>query len=102
MGHALLDRGQVERRRGIATSGKTDKLPGGREFRGRLRDFDSTIVERLMLERAERAVPDQRLAARQYRNHMLDGARANIEDHVVRPDLVDRDNAGRRVRGKLR
>src|SRR5215467_8026298 len=35
-------------------------------FRRRLGDLDCTIVEWLMLEGAERAVPDQGLAARQH------------------------------------
>src|ERR1700737_906452 len=72
MRHALLDRSDIERGHRVAASRKADKLPGGGEFRGRLGDLDCTIVERLMLEGTEWAVPDQGLAARQNRDDMFD------------------------------
>ncbi len=72
-------------------------LPACGQFRGRFRDFDGAVVERFHLEGAERAVPDQRLDARQHRDDVLDAARADIEDHVVGADLVDVDDARGRV-----
>ena len=60
------------------------------------------LRERLMLEGAEWAVPDQGLAARQNRDDMLDSARPDIEDHLVGTDLIDRDDARGSVGGKLR
>ena len=51
----------VERRDGIAAARDRDKFAGLRQFGGSLRDRDGAGIERLHFERAERAVPDQRL-----------------------------------------
>src|SRR5580700_9860001 len=83
-----------------AARGDADKLATGGQFGGRFRDFDGAVVERFHLEGAERAVPDERLDAGQHRDDILDGARADIEDHVVFADLVDGHDARGRVRGE--
>ena len=74
--------------------------PVGREFRRRFGDLDRAGVERLVLEGAERAVPDQRLGAGEHRNGLLDAARPDIEDHVGRADIVHRDDARGNMRGE--
>ncbi len=93
MSEPAHDAGHVERCHGVAAAGKTDKLSGLGEFRDRLGHFVGAIVERFKLERTKRAVPDQGLAARQHRDDVLDRARPDVEDHVVRPDLVGRHRA---------
>ena len=61
IGEAAGGAGGIERRHGVAAAGDADKLAGGRQFGRGFGDFDGAVVERLDLERAERAVPDQRL-----------------------------------------
>src|SRR6516164_4346015 len=85
---AAGDAGQVERRHGVAAAGDADELAIRGEFRGGFRHGDGAVVERFHLEGAERAVPDQRLGARQDGNHVRDGARADIEDHIAFADLI--------------
>ena len=101
VGEAAGDAGDVERRHRVAAAGNADKLAGRREFRGRFGHFDRAVVERLDLEGAERAVPDQRLGAGQHRDDLLDAARPDVEDHVVCADVVHRDDARRRVGREL-
>ena len=60
VGQAVSHAGDVQRRHRIAAAGKADKPAGLREFRNRLGHFDGAVVEGLVFEGAERAVPDQR------------------------------------------
>ncbi len=99
MGEPVPHRGGVERRHRVAAAGKTDKLLRGRQFRGRFGHLDRAVVERLELEGAERAVPDQRLGAAEHRNDVLDAARPDVEDHVV---FADRRPPRRRARAHAR
>ena len=54
-----------------------------------LRQRHRRRVERRRFERAERPVPDQRPASLQRVGERLDRRRADVEDHLVRGDLVD-------------
>ncbi len=84
----------IERRHGIAAAGEADKLAGLGEFRRRLGDRHGAVVERLDARRRRtgRSRPASSMRA-STEIDVLDAARPDVEDHVGRADLVDRDDA---------
>ena len=80
----------------------TDKqFPGLRIFSRCLRNFDSSLVEWLDLERSDRTIPEQGLGTTERGNHVLDTAGSEIEDHVLFCDIVRLNNARCRMRSEL-
>src|SRR5262249_38140336 len=89
VGKTLPAARRIERRHGIATARDRHKVAGLRQFRGGFGYLNRTIVKRFHLERPERAIPDQRLYARQHGNHVLDGTRTDVEYHLIRCDGIN-------------
>src|SRR4051812_10758812 len=83
----LIDSGH-----GVAAARNREALGGGDRARERLR----AVRIRLLLEHADRTVPDDRARFRKLRRVRLGGLRTDVEDHVVARHRID--GLGLRVR----
>src|SRR5215204_1441208 len=89
VGEILRDAGVVERRDGVAAARDENELLVPRPRGGMAGGSDGALVERGMLEGAERAVPHERRGIVDGRVDAVDRLRAHVEDHAVRGDRVD-------------
>ena len=101
VGEAGRHRSRVQCRHRIAAAREADKLSGGGEFRHRLGHLDGAVVERLQLESAERAVPDQRFWRGRSPRSRARRCAGRCPESFRGADRISRDDAGRRERGEL-
>ena len=90
LGHA----GMFQRRHRVTPAGHTQRLARLGQIGGVLGNRRGGRIERCRLERAQRAIPNHRLAAVQPLVQLRDAGRADIEHHQVRGDCGDGNRVG--------